>query len=234
MADRKNKNAGNGVADETPATLVASDAPPADAATPADDGFRDPPYDAAWVTIRDAATIAGVTAQTVRNAYVDHAAFNTPGTPADGDTPATEPIAHWFRTKMKDNFGNVTDYDVVYLDKAAVDRWVIARADKPAGAAHGGAKRRIVRLTEEQIAAQPVMTLADGSQVPAVMLADGVTLVALEVPPMGNRKSKSDEAAPADASATAEVPADAGDSAADAGASLFDVALTEDEAAPVA
>lgn len=175
----------------------------ADVPAPADDsGVKPAPYDATWINVNAAAKRADVTTQTVRNAYREHSAFNPESGPA------------WFTTKMVDAFGNATDYDVVYLDSAAVDAWINARAEKGAGTGtpHGGAKRRIVRVTDAQVAAQPT----DEHGNPCVALVDG-TLIALELPPMGKRKSATPEAA--------EVPADA--TPADADATLFDVALTE-------
>ena len=208
----KNKPTNPDVAAED--TPIGSDAPPADSGN----GVKPAPYDATWINVAGASKLAGVTSQTVRNAYRDHPAFNPSG---EGAKPA------WFTTKMVDAFGNVTDYDVVYLDKSAVDAWIVARAEKPTtGNVYGGAKRRIVRLTEEQIAAQPKMTLADGTEVPAITLVDG-TMVALEVPPMGNKR-KSDSNGTETAATTDEAPATDG---ADPGATLFDVALEEAPAA---
>lgn len=167
------------------------------------------PYDAAWINVAAAAKLADVTTQTVRNAYREHAAFTPNGKPA------------YFTTKMVDAFGNVTDYDVVYLDRSAVEAWIDARAAKAAsggniGGRHGGAKRRIVRLTDDQYNALPKNDAGN----PFITLADG-TAVVVELPPAGSKK--------------ADASADAGDSNgvevttadADAGASLFDVALTE-------
>ena len=191
------------------------------AVTPdADNGVRPAPYDATWINVAMAAKRADVTTQTVRNAYREHAAFKPAGREA------------FFTTKMVDGFGNPTDYDVVYLDASAVDTWIAARAEKASaggniGGKHSGAKRRIIRITDEQADALPKMDV-DGKQVPAVTLADG-TLVPLETP-TGNvtrKKGKADEA-PANG---VEVTADEAASAADAGATLFDVALEEAPAA---
>lgn len=184
-------------------------------ATPADDsGVKTPPYVARWLTIRDAATRAGVTTQTVRNAYKDHPAFNT--RPGDDGNPIAAP--RWFATKMIDQFGNATEYDAVYLDIAAVDDWVLARADKPptGGRNPNGPKRHVIRLTADQVAAYN-----RGDYAAAFDLPDGGR-VALEVPTGNITRKKDDAATPADGgNDAAEVSAD------DAGASLFDVALTE-------
>jgi len=182
-------------------------------------GVQAPPYDAKWITIKDVAAMAGVTGQTVRNAYKEHPAFNTPGvTEADPVTP------RWFVTKMVDQFGNVTDYDVAYIDHAAALEWIDARAAKPAPAQHGGAKRYIIRLTKEQVASLP----AEEGTMPSMMLPDG-TMVQLELPPVGNRKPKSTDATTTDATAGLDAEralTDEGDAlAVQQSADLFDVEL---------
>lgn len=145
-------------------------------------GINPEPYTASWITIRDAAALANVTSQTVRNAYKAHATFNPPA-----DDPHAVPGGHaWFGTKMVDRFGNATDFDVVYIDRDAVVRWIDARAAKPITGTHGGAKRYIIRLTPEQVASLPLN--ADGDQ--CVQLAVDGSLVKLEKPPVGNRKPK--------------------------------------------
>lgn len=181
-------------------------------ATPAGEGVNPAPYDAMWVNVAAAAKRANVTTQTVRNAYREHPAF-TPN--VDGS-----PRPAYFTTKMVDAFGNVTDYDVVYLDSAAVDAWIDARAEKAAaggniGGKHGGAKRRIIRLTDDQYNALP----KNADDHPFITLADG-TAVWVENPPAN--KSKSNGTAPAAEVTTADEGA-----AADPGATLFDVALEE-------
>lgn len=195
-------------------------APAVNPETPADEsGVKPAPYDATWINVAMAAKRADVTTQTVRNAYREHAAFTPDGKPA------------YFTTKMVDAFGNVTDYDVVYLDVAAVDAWIAARAEKAAsggnvGGKHDGAKRRIIRITDEALAAQPTMDV-DGVQVPAVTLADG-TLVAIETPTNKKAATPAPEAAASGNGVevtTADGPIN------DAGVSLFDVALEEAPAA---
>lgn len=188
-----------------------------------DSGVNQPPYDAKWISIKAAAQLAGVTGQSVRNAYENHEAFNPT---VNGNDESVEMHPAWFRTKMIDSFGNPTDYDVVYVDADAVRHWIEARSSKPSthGGAHGnGPKRHIVRLTDEQVAAQPTMTLADGSIVPAVELVDG-SLVALEKPPQARRKSASTSDQP-EASDQADEPLPEGVAQTD----LFDVDLIEDD-----
>lgn len=147
-------------------------------AAESNDGITPPPYDAKWIDVPGAAKLAGVTSQTVRNAYRDHDAFNPV---VDGTVKPA-----WFTTKMIDQFGNVTGYDAVYLDHAAVQRWLEMRANQPATGMHSGAKRFIFRLTEDQVSAYN-----SGNYAAAFDLPDGGR-VAIEKPPVGNRKAKSD------------------------------------------
>ena len=158
-----------------PAMDVADDVVSTDTSEQ-DNGVRQPPYQTQWITIKDAAAFAGVTGQSVRNAYENHAAFN----------PENDPSA-WFRTKMVDQFGNTTEYDVVYVDKAAVQRWIEARADKPTyHRSPDAAKRYIIRLTDDQV------TMLQ------TFLADQVGFqdVKIEKPPQAARKPKADQPAP--------------------------------------
>lgn len=180
-----------------------------------------PPYDTKWITVRQAAEQAGVSGQTVRNAYKEHSAFNTPGvTEADPTSP------RWFETKMIDQFGNPTDFNVIYLDHAAVEEWIAARAAKPAhGGMHSGAKRYIVRLTDAQVAALPV----NAENKPVLMLADG-SAIDLEKPPVGTRKPKNASASTAETSDGDPVGSDVPPSDFNGHvqtADLFDVELTE-------
>lgn len=196
-----------------------------DTVTPDNNGVN-MPYDARWITIRDAANLAAVTSQTVRNAYKVHPAFNTPGA-----TDADPAAAHWFQTKMVDQFGNTTDYDVVYIDHAAVLRWIDARAAQPVTGNHSGAKRYIVRLTDAQVAL--LQSNGDG-ELPSLVLPD-MTSVKLEKPPTGTRKPK--DAAVPTAATTTDITDNAQDGvAADVSnvqqADLFDVELTEEEFTP--
>lgn len=195
---------------------VSSDVAP-DEVAENESGVNPPPYDAQWITIKQAAALAGVTGQSIRNAYENHEAFNTSGT-AGTDEPATE---HWFRTKMCDQFGNPTDHDVVYVDRAAVERWIAMRADKPSTLHDANApKRHIMRLTPDQVAAYNA-----GDYAAAFDLADG-TRVELEVPPQSARKSK--KADQPDASTSTNGHAD--DALPESGAAqtdLFDVDLIE-------
>lgn len=216
MPKNKTPDAATPVADNA-ANGGSADVPAVDA-TPADDGVRPAPYDAAWINVAAAAKRAEVTTQTVRNAYREHAAF-TPE--VDGN-----PRPAYFTTKMVDAFGNVTDYDVVYLDSAAVDAWIVARAEKAAsggniGGKHGGAKRRIIRLTQDQIDALPKNDAGN----PFITLADG-TAVVVETPAMGKKAADADDAAPANG---VEVTTADADGAVDANGAdtLFDVALVE-------
>lgn len=164
---------------EVPDDVVGSDQAPAEV-TDNESGVKEPPYAATWITIKAAATKAGVTGQTVRNAYENHEAFNTPGTAGTEESV----MEHWFQTKMIDQFGNVTDYDVVYVDAAAVDRWIAARASKPSTLHDPNApKRYIIRLNPDQYT-QLVAFL--GTQ-------DGFEGVAIEKPPQSARKPKGDQ-----------------------------------------
>lgn len=215
MAKRKNQNGSD------PVGINTEDQP-----TSEDSKVGVPPYDGArWITIRQAAEMANVTGQTVRNAYKDHAAFNVAGvTEADPTSP------RWFETKMVDSFDNVTDFNVIYLDQAAVQDWIAARAAKPAhGGMHSGAKRYIVRLTDAQVAALPVILFDDGQELPAVRLADE-TLIRLEKPPVGTRKPKNASASTAETSdgdpVGSDVPPTDFNGHAQT-ADLFDVELTE-------
>jgi hypothetical protein len=209
----KNRVSGNG-ANESDVSIQESSAD----VSVADGGVKVPPYPARWITIKDVATLAGVTGQTVRNAYKDHPAFNTPGvTEADPTSP------RWFVTKMVDQFGNVTDYDVIYIEHAAALEWIDARAQKPAPAQHGGAKRYIIRLTQEQVNALP----AEEGTLPSIALPDG-TLVQLELPPVGNRKpkGKNDPTTTTDATSDLQIGV-AADMPVQQSSDIFDVELDE-------
>ena len=210
------KNKAPEAATDVAANGGSADGPAVDA-TPADDGVRPAPYDAAWINVAAAAKRANVTTQTVRNAYREHSAFTPDGKPA------------YFTTKMVDAFGNVTDYDVVYLDSAAVDAWITARAEKAAtggnvGGRHVGTKRRIIRITDETLAAQPKND--DGN--PVITMADG-TVAVIETPKNTSKAADAGEAAPAPANGVEVTTAD-GPVAPDGADTLFDVALTESAA----
>lgn len=200
---------------KTPDVAAPADVPATPEVPAVDNGVKPPPYDAVWINVAMAAKLAEVTTQTVRNAYREHSAF----------TPNDKPA--YFTTKMVDAFGNATDYDVVYLDKAAVEAWITARAEKASsggniGGKHGGAKRRVIRVTDEQLAAQPKMTV-DGVDVPAVALADG-TLIAIETP---TNKAKAPAETPATSNGNGVEITTADGPVNDGGATLFDVVLEE-------
>lgn len=101
-----------------------------------------PPYQAEWLTIKAAAVRANVSGQAVRKATEKFTTI------FDGKT---------FMAAPRDMFGNAVGREIEYVDAAAIDAWLLAKAENPSRRGGrkpaGGERNYTVRLTEGQLAA---------------------------------------------------------------------------------
>lgn len=98
-----------------------------------------PPYDADWLTIKNAALRANVSGQAIRKATEKYIAI------FDGKTFMAAPC---------DMFGNTVGRAIEYVDAAAIDAWLAAKAENPSRRGGrkpaDGARAYTVRLTDDQ------------------------------------------------------------------------------------
>ena len=105
-----------------------------------------PPYDATWLTIKNAAIRAGVSGQAVRKATEKFTTI------FDGKT---------FLAAPRDMFGNEIGRAIEYIDAAAIDAWLTAKAENPSKRGGrkpaDGARNYTVRLTDAQLSALEIV-----------------------------------------------------------------------------
>ncbi len=110
-----------------------------------------PPYEANWLTIKAAAVRAGVSGQAVRKATEKFTEL------FDGKT---------FMAAPRDMFGNEIGRAMEYVDAAAIDAWLTAKAENPSKRggrkSADGARNYTVRLTDDQLDVLQLF-IADGT-----------------------------------------------------------------------